>query len=253
MDELLNAISSVVALVSPEKVKVIADKVRLIDASKASAVLPATVGTPKAALLVEQLAKAWNGTAVGSSELASMLLAASHAYAKSAAEQSSELVWTGPTTSFVSARRTEQVLLQVIGAAQSNLFITSFVAYDVSAIVKALNSASDSGVAICMLLEMSEDHGGSISFDSIGKMKSLIPAARFYVWRDKAGQFTDGRVHAKVAVADGKICFITSANLTGYAMDKNMELGVLISGGKIPNQIREHLGALVSTKTIQEV
>jgi phosphatidylserine/phosphatidylglycerophosphate/cardiolipin synthase-like enzyme len=35
----------------------------------------------------------------------------------------------------------------------------------------------------------------------------------------------------KVAVADGSICFITSANLTGYAMEKNMEMGVLIEVG----------------------
>lgn len=253
MDELLSTISAVVALVSPEKVKVIADKVRQIDASRAPTVLPTTVGTPAAAIFMEQLAKAWSTTAVSSSELASMLLAASHAYSKSAAEQISELVWTGPTTPFVSARRTEQVLLQVIGTARSTLFITSFVAYDIAVIVTALNSASNRGVSISMLLELSENHGGSISFDSIGKMKALIPAARFYVWRDKASQFSDGRVHAKVAVADGKMCFITSANLTGHAMEKNMELGVLISGGKIPQQISDHLMSLCHTKEIQEI
>ena len=38
----------------------------------------------------------------------------------------------------------------------------------------------------------------------------------------------------KVAVADGNTCFITSANLTGYAMERNMEAGVLISGGTFP-------------------
>jgi hypothetical protein len=59
--------------------------------------------------------------------------------------QSTELVWTGPTTPFVSARRTEQALLQVIDAAKQTLFVTSFVAYDVSAIVEALNDASTRG------------------------------------------------------------------------------------------------------------
>src|SRR5690606_8167910 len=124
---------------------------------------------------------------------ASMLLAASHVFTKAASEQSIELVWTGPTTPFVSARRTEQALLQVINAADQTLFITSFVAYDVSTIVKALNAASDRGVAISMLLELSQDHGGSISFDAIGKMKALVPSARLYAWRDKADPFSDGR------------------------------------------------------------
>src|SRR5690554_6433434 len=88
--------------------------------------------------MVEQLAVTWKNTELGSDELASMLLAASHVYTKAATEQSTELVWTGPTTPFVSARRTEQALLQVINSAEQSLFITSFVAYDVPTIVKAL-------------------------------------------------------------------------------------------------------------------
>ncbi|CFV69670.1 phospholipase [Burkholderia pseudomallei] len=182
-----------------------------------------------------------------------MLLAASHVFTKAANQQSVELVWTGPTTPFVSARRTEQALLQVINAANQTLFITSFVAYDVSTIVKALNAANDRGVIISMLLELSLDHGGSITFDAIGKMRTLVPTARLYAWRDKVDPFSEGRVHAKVAVADGKMCFITSANLTGHAMEKNMEAGVLISGGRIPRLLDDHLLALVETKVVSPV
>lgn len=168
-------------------------------------------------------------------------------------KQSTELVWTGPTTPFVSARRTEQALLQVINAAGQFLFITSFVAYDVSTIVKALNAANDRGVVISMLLELSERHGGSLTFDAIGKLRELVPSARLYAWNDKADPFSDGCVHAKVAVADGRICFITSANLTGYAMEKNMEAGVLISGGRIPRLLNDHLRSLVDTKLVSKI
>ena len=141
MDELLDAIAALVSLVSPEKVQAVAARVRRTEASKAATVLPSVVGTPVASTVVEQLAAAWQNTKVGSDELASMLIAASHVYTKAASEQSTELVWTGPTTPFVSARRTEQALLQVINSAEQSLFITSFVAYDVSTIVKALNAA----------------------------------------------------------------------------------------------------------------
>ena len=177
----------------------------------------------------------------------------SHVYTKAASEQSTELVWTGPTTPFVSARRTEQALLQVINSAEQSLFITSFVAYDVSTIVKALNAANDRGVIITMLLESSQDHGGSINIDVIGKMRGLVPGAQLYAWQDKTGDFADGRVHAKVAVADQASCFITSANLTGYAMEKNMEAGVLISGGRIPKLLDDHLRSLVDTKLLSPV
>lgn len=253
MDELLDAIAALISLVSTEKVKAIAASVRRTEASKAASTLPSVVGTPVASTAVEKLATAWQNTEVGSDEMASMLLAASHVYTKAVSEQSTELVWTGPTTPFVSARRTEQALLQVINSAEQSLFITSFVAYDVSTIVKALNDANARGVSITMLLESSQDHGGSINIDVIGRMRGLVPGAQLYAWRDKTGDFSDGRVHAKVAVADKTSCFITSANLTGYAMEKNMEAGVLISGGRIPRLLDDHLRSLVDTKLVSPV
>lgn len=253
MDELLSAIAALVSLVSTEKVQAIAARIRRTDASKAASTLPSVVGTPVASAVVEQLAMAWKKTEVSSDELALMLLSAGYVYTKAMTEQSTELVWTGPTTPFVSARRTEQALLQVINSAEHSLFITSFVAYDVSTIVKALNAANERGVVISMILELSQDHGGSISFDAIGKMKTLVPAARLFAWHEKADSFADGRVHAKVAVADERICFITSANLTGHAMEKNMEAGVIIEGGNIPATLKSHLQALINTNVVSIV
>lgn len=253
MEKLLDAIAAVVFLVSPDKVQAIAARVRRTEANKAATALAGVVGTPVASGVIDQLIQAWRSTSVSAEELASMLLAAVHVFTKASNEQSTELVWTGPTTPFVAARRTEQALLQVINVANSALFITSFVAYDVSSIVKALNAACERGVVISMLLESSQDHGGSINIDVIGKMRTLVPTAQLYAWREKADAFSDGRVHAKVAVADGSTCFITSANLTRYAMDKNMEAGVLISGGRIPKLLYEHLRSLVDTKIVAPV
>lgn len=253
MERLLETITAVVCLVSPEKVRALAGSIRKIKDAKANVALSDVVGTATAKAVVERLVDAWRATSIGSGELASMLLAASHAFENISKHQAIELVWTGPTTPFVSARRTEQALLQVIGAAKQTLFVSSFVAYDVSTIVKALNDASTRGVSISMLLESSQDHGGSISFDVIGKMRVLVPSAKLYAWRERAASFADGRVHAKVAVADGDVCFITSANLTGYAMEQNMEAGVLLTGGQIPKLLLDHLQALVHTKTVSPV
>lgn len=253
MEKLLDAVAALVCLVSPDKVKAISSRVRLTVAHGATSALSDMVGTPVASGMVKQLIKAWQATDVTSEELASMLLAASHVFTKTVAEQTTELVWTGPTTPFVSARRTEQALLQVINTARTTLFITSFVAYDVSSIVKALNEASVRGVQISMLLESSSEHGGSISIDIIGKMKGLVPSAHIYAWTKKVEPFLEGCVHAKVAVADANTCFITSANLTGFAMERNMEAGILISGGEIPRLLRDHLYSLIATNVISAV
>ncbi|WP_255533899.1 DISARM system phospholipase D-like protein DrmC [Polynucleobacter bastaniensis] len=202
---------------------------------------------------VNELISAWQGTNIRASELALMLLSARQVVIQKDANQSIELVWTGPVTSVVSARKTEQVLLQVINQAKSELIITSFVAYKVDSIIHALNSACERRVHLFLLLESSIDDGGSIEIDVIAKMKKAIPRAHVYGWKDKAAEFEGGRVHAKVAVADKSTCFITSANLTGYAMEKNMELGLLINGGAIPGLISDHLKALVDTKVLNEI
>lgn len=253
MQRLLEAVTAVACLISPEKIQALASRVRILKDATLSASLSDIVSTPSAKGVVDRLVDAWRATSVSPAELASMLLAASHAFQNGSNRQSTELVWTGPTTPFVSARRTEQALLQVIDAAKQTLFVTSFVAYDISTIVSALNKASARGVIVSMLLESSQDHGGSISFDAISKMRTLIPSAKLYSWHERVVPFAEGRVHAKVAVADGLVCFITSANLTGFAMDKNMEVGVLISGGDIPKTLEEHLRALVATRIVSLV
>ena len=250
MDELLDKIIILVSLVPPEKVRAIAVKIQQNEADKTELVLQSNIGTPLASVVAKQLVLAWKKINIAPHELALMLIVASHVYTKTTSEQSIELVLTGPTTPCVSTRRTEQALLQVINSAKRSLFLVSFVAYDVSTIVSALNAASDRSVDISILLELSQRQGGSLSYDAIDKMKILVPAAKLYAWRDKNELFSGGSVHAKVAVADAYSCFITSANLTGHAMEKNIEAGVLISGGKISKSLDDHLQALIYTNVV---
>ena len=182
-----------------------------------------------------------------------MIAGAGAAYHQAKAEQEIELVWTGPSSKLVATRKTEQALLQVIDASSDRLFMTSFVAYDVASVMKALARAVARSVKISMLLEASSAHGGNLSFDALGKMKAALPTAGIFSWVDKASEFVDGSVHAKIAVTDENFCFISSANLTGHAMERNMEAGVLIKGGAIPASLHRHLEALVITKVIVRV
>jgi hypothetical protein len=61
------------------------------------------------------------------------------------------------------------------------------------------------------------------------------------------------RSRAKIAIADETICFVSSANLTGHAMEKNMEAGVLIRGGSVPRDLHHHLEALKTSNVIARV
>ena len=253
MDRLLKAIAACADQLPPGRVESLAKKIAVFDPNQSSLMLSEIVGGGIVSSYVNELIGAWQGTDIKANELALMLISARQVVIQKDANQSIELVWTGPVTSVVSARKTEQVLLQVINQAKSELLITSFVAYKVDSLIEALNSACDRGVKLFLLLESSIDDGGSIEIDVIAKMKKAIPRAHIYAWKDKAIEFDGGRVHAKVAIADNSACFITSANLTGYAMEKNMELGLLINGGSIPSLVSEHLKALVDTNILIEV
>ncbi|MDO2366487.1 phospholipase, partial [Escherichia coli] len=90
-------------------------------------------------------------------------------------------VWTGPTTELVPARRTEQALIQVIDAARQRLFITSYVAYDIESVARALRSAAERDVRIDFLVVMSSAQGGKVSTDPIANLRKIVPNASFYV------------------------------------------------------------------------
>lgn len=252
MKAVLKATGELVALLSPQRVEAVAAKIRNSSASDPDRTLRDLVTTPAGRSSMDRLLGAWQQSSVSGEVLAGILVGASHAREQTLREASIELVWTGPTTPFVPTRRTEQVLLDLINQADVDLFIVSFVAYDVQSVVEALNAAGDRGVDIRILLETSTSFGGSLSVDPVGAMASRVPAASLYVWTDRPEPFTDGRVHAKVAVADGKIAFLTSANLTGHALEKNMEAGVIISGSHVPAALRSHLLALIEIKAIRK-
>ena len=55
---------------------------------------------------------------------------------------------------------------------------------------------------------------------------------------------TGAKMHAKLAVADHSVLFVTSANLTQSGVGKNIEAGLLIRGGAALARAVEHVDAL---------
>jgi len=252
MQTLLNAVLDLVALVSPAKASTVATALRGL-VSPDSAPTPNTLAdTPAARAAVGRVVAAWGQVQASGDEVAGMILGASSARLRVEDELSVELVWTGPTTRIVATRRTEQVLLDLIASASRDLFLVSFVAYDVPSIVAALNAAASRGVRLRVLLEGSTSHGGSLNFDPAAMMRARVPSAELFAWKEKPEPFVDGKVHAKVAVVDRARAFITSANLTGHALEKNMEAGVLVNGGPVPKTLSDHLDALVAVSIIRQ-
>lgn len=250
MKPLLDAVMRVVADTPLDRLEQLGRAIASAHSAFDATSLDAWPLTPHARSLVAELLSRWRSNPIPSAELAGIVIGAARAYRDAKAEQELEVVWTGPAGPSIATRRTDRALLQVIDAAKARLFVTSFVAYKVPSIVQALDHAMARGVRLSMLLEPSESEGGGISFDVIGKMKSELPKARILSWVNKEPKFAGGIVHAKIAVADETICFVSSANLTGRAMERNMEAGILIKGGSVPRDLQRHLEALVTANII---
>lgn len=253
MEQLLSAIIELVSNSPPHTIEHLAESVRALPSRQQAHSLVSWATVPNSKERLHRLIAAWEAEPLPPIEIAGMLRGASMAYHSAKGEQDIELVWTGPSSQLIATRKTEQALLQVINSARAKLFVTSFVAYDVALVMRAMIMASERGVKVSMLLEASKKDGGGVSIDAITKMKSAMPAARVFSWVEKGEGFSGGSVHAKVAVADENLCFISSANLTGHAMEKNMEAGVLIRGGDTPRSLQRHLEALETTGVIKRV
>lgn len=231
MSQLMDSVIELASNISPERLNAIADEFSNLTTPDISRISSRNFSTPIVRQLVRNIFDAWEKSKVSAQELSGMLRGASCAYLKAKNEATTELIWSGPKVPISSTRRTEQALLEVIDSAESTLFVVSFVIYKVPLIFSAIKSALNRNVSVSMLLESSDQHGGSISIDAIGKIKSELPGVNLYCWNEKKPEFTEARVHAKVAIADRRKCFISSANLTGHTMDKNIEVGVLLTGG----------------------
>ena len=85
-------------------------------------------------------------------------------------------------------------------------------------------SRSGSGVTI------GQDHGSLQSSTTLGRSSLTRPG---------------GILHAKAVIADDEAAFVTSANLTEAAFDRNIEVGVLTRDRALAASLARHFGTLI--------
>jgi phosphatidylserine/phosphatidylglycerophosphate/cardiolipin synthase-like enzyme len=213
-----------------------------------------TVAHPAMREALSRLLNTWRdrAPAVPPTTVAWSLRAASEADEYRRSYQSVELVWTGPSATATTLRRTDQALLDLIQAARRSLLLVAFTAHKIPEITTALAHSADRGVAITFIAESPETSPGRSSLAAIQALDTAL-AGRLavYTWplhqrpRDPSGRH--GSLHVKCAVADDTALLISSANLTDYALNLNlnMELGLLIRRGDLPTQVAHHFRQLI--------
>ena len=188
--------------------------------------------------------------------VANLLAGAAHAVKVERANRRVEVVLSGPAAVNSTFRSTGPALLELVNGAKESIHLVTFAAYRVPFVAAAIQAARRRGVRVVLVMETEESSAGKVSFDGLPFLQDANETPlEVYVWplgmrtRDARGRH--GSLHAKFAVADKSKLLVSSANLTEYAFELNMELGVLLSGGVAPAQAANHIEGLIRLGVLQ--
>ena len=162
-----------------------------------------------------------------------------------------ELVWTGPESIQSATRDTGVVVREMFANAREDVLIAGYAVYQGKRIFKELADRMDAmpRLRTRMFLNITRAYQDQRSDAELLRefgesfRQNDWPGQRqpevFYDPRGLSSE-TGGRaaLHAKCVVVDGSAAFVTSANFTEAAQDRNIEAGVLV---RIPS----FAGALV--------
>jgi len=59
--------------------------------------------------------------------------------------------------------------------------------------------------------------------------------------------------HAKVVLVDDETAFVTSANFTEWAQQRNVEAGVLVRNPSVARQLRQQFEGLIQSRAVSEL
>lgn len=145
-------------------------------------------------------------------------------------------VWTGPQSTAGHTRLTLAVVADLLDQAKQEILLVSYATVPGENVCKAMQAAHDRGVKITLLLERTADN---VKFSGPADPFPGLPARRIHWPAERRPSAAS--MHAKLLVVDRRIALIGSANLTGHALERNLECGVLVRGGAVPAQLVDHI------------
>ncbi len=175
---------------------------------------------------------------------------------------SPDFVWSGPEVPGLHARDTRRVYEEVIGAASRSIWASTYAFFDGERAFKVLAEKMDAlpGLDVTQLLNIHRGRGVTTAADHLVRgfadsfWKEEWPGtsrpAVFYDPRSVATEGPRGVLHAKGVVADDEVVFITSANFTEAALDRNIEMGLLHRDRHLALTMVRHFQTLIDRKLL---
>jgi phosphatidylserine/phosphatidylglycerophosphate/cardiolipin synthase-like enzyme len=191
-----------------------------------------------------------------------LTLAADAVEARMMRETAAELVWSGPESLHAHCRDTLIVLDELFSSAHRSVLVSTFVVHQPDRVFATLGARLDAVPSLTAKLFVNVDRKiGDTRLESVllGDYARLLAekwpgTRRPEVYFDPRGLTTDEHVraswHAKCVVVDEEVAFVTSANFTEWAQQRNVEAGALIRSGHFASQLRGQLEGLIRARRV---
>jgi phosphatidylserine/phosphatidylglycerophosphate/cardiolipin synthase-like enzyme len=229
----------------PRRLRIVTDGIRqgISDAALANA-----MPTGADHELARAVREGQRASGLGDDVAAAYLDGLGAAYVRHAERLRVETVWSGPKSHAVPVRSTAEVLVDLVGEAQKDLLLMTYSAKPHPPVIESLIAARARGVQVSVVVETLQGAGGAIG----GPVEpatafQAVPGVELWHWPPAARSDSGAKMHAKVAVADGRALLVSSANLTQSGVKTNVEAGVLVRGGTAPERAAEHVRQLIAT------
>jgi phosphatidylserine/phosphatidylglycerophosphate/cardiolipin synthase-like enzyme len=168
-----------------------------------------------------------------------------------------ELVWTGPEVPGLHARDTRRVYEEVVGSAKRSVWASTYAFFDGPRAFEVLARRMDTvaTLRVMLLLNIQRRRGDTTASEHLVRgfadrfWTTEWPGSRrpavYYDPRALGLESPSGVLHAKAVVADEEVVFLTSANLTEAALDRNIELGLLVRDSALAASVVRHFQVLI--------
>jgi len=168
-----------------------------------------------------------------------------------------DLVWSGPEVPGLHARDTPRVYEELLGSAQRSVWASTYVYFDGPKAFEVLARRMDAvpGLRVTLLLNVQRGRGDTTAAEQLVRRfaerfwtTDWPGTARPHVFYDPRAlepEAPGGVLHAKAVVADSEAVFVTSANLTEAALERNIELGLLVRDRALALSIESHFRGLI--------
>lgn len=174
-----------------------------------------------------------------------------------------DLVWSGPEVPGLHARDTRRVFEELLGTAERSVWASTYAFFDGPRMFEVLSRRMDArpDLRVTLLLNIERKRGDTSAvehlvrrfadrFWSIDWPGTSRPRV-FYDPRSLEADGPAGVLHAKAVVADDELVLVTSANLTEAALERNIELGLLVRDRALAASVSSHFRVLIDQSLLR--